>query len=108
MEARPFRKLLEGKTSAHREYVSSGLFNWRLVTDGRSKLIRGFDPRLKPLGGRVPKSAPLSYVLHDLKADPLETRNFAEEAPQVVGRLARYLPPANLDPKYEFVGPQRD
>jgi arylsulfatase A-like enzyme len=100
MEARSFRLVLEGKADRHRDYINSGLFNWRLVSDGRYKLVRGFDPKIRALGGSARASAPSTYVLYDLQADPLENKNFADSAPNIVARLAQYLPPANTDPRY--------
>lgn len=108
MAARSFRAVLEGRADKHRDHINSGLFNWRLVSDGRYKLVRGFDPKMRPLGGSVPRTAPLTYVLYDLQADPLENRNFADSAPDIVARLAQYLPPANSDPKYAVSGPRPD
>lgn len=106
MAARSFRPVLEGKADRHRDYVNSGLFHWRLVSDGRYKLVRGFDPKIRPLGGSVPKGSPITYVLYDLQSDPLESRNVADSAPDIVARLARYLPPVNTDPKYAMSGPR--
>ena len=49
--------LLAGKTRSHREHVLSGLGEWRMVWDGRYKLIRGFQDEMQ---------------LFDLEADPRE------------------------------------
>lgn len=100
MTARSFRPLLEGKTDTHRSYISSGLFGWRLVRDGRYKLVRGFDPKRKLLGGSVPKGTDTPLVLYDLEKDPSESQNVAESAPDVVARLEKLLPPPNSDPDY--------
>ena len=72
MDALSLRNLLEGKAATHREYVLSGLDDWRLVFDGRYKLVirEGDDP-----------------ILYDLKDDPLEDRNIAAELPEIVERL---------------------
>lgn len=76
MDARSLRPLLEGKTKTHREYLLSGLNQWRLAFDGRYKLITGF--------GESPGAPPL---LFDLDADPAENRNIAAESPAIVRRL---------------------
>ena len=77
--AQSLRPLLEGRTHTHREFVRSGLGGWRLVSDRRYKLIRGFDPE-----GPGP-------LLFDLESDPLENRNIAAKAPDVVARLSGLL-----------------
>jgi arylsulfatase len=100
MTARSFRPLIEGKTDVHREYVNSGLFNWRLVSDARYKLIRGFDPKRKQAGGSVQNGAETPLLLYDLEKDPLENRNFSEGAPEVVARLEKLLPSPNPDPNF--------
>jgi len=107
MTARSFRPLLEGKTEKHRDYVSSGLFNWRMVADGRFKLVQGFDPKISQRGASVPKGTPLPTILFDLKLDPLETKNYAAAEPEVVERLAKLLPERNPDPEFGFVSPER-
>lgn len=76
MDSRSLRALLEGKTNSHREYLLSGLSNWRMAWDGRYKLVRGFQE---------------TQQLFDLAADPLENRNLAAEQPGTVSRLARML-----------------
>jgi len=68
---------VEGRTDTHREIVRSGLRNWRLVWDGRYKLVTGVE------------AAP---VLHDLLEDPLEDYNIAADHPEIVKELNRYLP----------------
>jgi arylsulfatase len=80
MTAQSLRPLLEGKTRSHREFVRSGLNAWRLVGDGRYKLVRGFGPAEK------------GPLLFDLNADPLENVDIAAKAPDVVARLAKLLP----------------
>ena len=67
---------MEGKVESHREYVLSGLGAWRVVFDGRYKLIRGFTE--KPL-------------LFDLKHDIIENVNIASEASTEFVRLSEIL-----------------
>ena len=43
MDSRSLRPLLEARTRSHRECVRSGLNQWRMIWDGRYKLISGFD-----------------------------------------------------------------
>jgi arylsulfatase A-like enzyme len=76
MDSRSLRPLLEGQTRSHRECVLSGLARWRLVWDGRFKLVQGFD------------HAPL---LFDLEADPLENQNLAPQTQDLVERLSKWL-----------------
>jgi arylsulfatase A-like enzyme len=83
MECRSLRPLLEGRTATHREVVRSALGPWRMVSDGRSKLITGFD-----VEGAVPRSRPdAGPALFDLHADPEENRNIANEELREVRRL---------------------
>lgn len=79
MDARSLRPVLEGRSGKHREYLSSGLNEWRLVTDGRHKLVRGFGPEA---------------MLFDLEADPRENMNIAGQSPQLLKRLSELLPKA--------------
>jgi len=45
-------------------------------------------------------------VLFNLQTDPLESRNFADSALDVVARLTQYLPPGSGDLKFDVSGPQ--
>jgi hypothetical protein len=84
MDSRSLRPLLEGGSAAGREVVQSGLRtregDFRVVFDGRYKLVRGF--------GDEPMR------LWDLEADPRETANLAARQPAEVRRLEEWLPPA--------------
>jgi arylsulfatase A-like enzyme len=102
MTAKSMRPFLEGKTKTHREYVLSGLYNWRSVSDGRYKLVQGFDPKVKGNGASVPPGSPLPMVLFDYEQDPLEMKNYAAAEPAVVERLAKLLPERNPDPTFAF------
>ncbi len=42
MDSRSMRPLLAGQVEQHREYVFSGLKEWRMVFDGRWKYVRGY------------------------------------------------------------------
>jgi arylsulfatase len=72
MDSRSLRALLEGRRREHREYVLSGLMNWRMVFDGRYKLIEGYGSR---------------NMLFDLANDLPENENIAEKLPKEVARL---------------------
>jgi arylsulfatase A-like enzyme len=102
--ASSFRPLLEGKTTSHREFVSSGLFGWRLVSDGRYKLIRGYDPDAGIIGTHdvrvVQPRTDIPPLLFNLESDPLENNNIASKAPDAVARLSKLLPPPNPDPRF--------
>jgi len=88
MDSISMRPLLEGETNHHRDFVLSGLRSWRLVFDGRFKLIKGFTPREKRT------DEPL--MLFDLKNDPQENNNIADEAEAVAARLSTLLPRVEL------------
>ena len=86
--------LLEGKTKKHRDFVRSGLGSWRMVFDGRYKLVRGFDAaevRAARLISGGSKEVP--PMLFDLEADPMENSDIAGNAPDVVARLSGLLAP---------------
>ncbi len=84
------KPLLQGNRRSHREFVHSGLNRWRLVFDGRYKLIRGFDPANKTKQkGKTALNQPV--LLFDLQQDPLENINIANDAPEIVDRLTKAL-----------------
>lgn len=76
MDSLSLRPLLEGKRTSHRDYVFSGLNEWRMVFDGRYKLIQAKE---KP------------PVLYDLLKDPLENENAAGRGGSHVTRLDEIL-----------------
>ncbi|MEF2074814.1 sulfatase-like hydrolase/transferase [Consotaella aegiceratis] len=98
MTASSLRALLEGSADKHRDHVVSGLFNWRMVTDGRYKLVQGFNPERQKANGSVPPGAPLPTLLFDLQRDPDEVEDFAEREPKVVELPTRLLPQRNPAP----------
>ncbi len=88
-DSRSLRALLEGRVKTHREFVRSAFDRWRMISDGRYKLIRGFDPEdtgKRPRNGPEPKP-----ILFDLKLDPEEISNSAKEYPDQVQRLTLLL-----------------
>jgi arylsulfatase A-like enzyme len=72
MDSRSLRPLLESKTDSHRSHVLSGLGDWRLVYDGRHKLVEGFR------GERL---------LYDLEEDAFEDANLAPDNSELCRRL---------------------
>jgi arylsulfatase A-like enzyme len=90
------RPLLEGKATAHRDHVLSGLDRWRMVFDGRYKLIRGFESRPpgttgQSAGARTAAAAEPPVLLFDRKLDPQERINIARKSPHQVTRLSKLL-----------------
>ncbi len=71
-DARSLRPVLEGRVAMHRDFVTSGLHAWRMVRDGRYKLVTG---------------ASDGPLLFDLETDPHETCNLAERDPERVAGL---------------------
>ncbi len=76
MDSRSLMPLLSGATDRHRAHVRSALGNWRMVFDGRYKLVDGW--------GEGP-------LLFDLRDDPHELRNVAAERPDLAARLRTVL-----------------
>lgn len=76
MSACSLRPVLGGRATAHRPHILSGLADWRMIFDGRFKLIQqtGEPPRL-----------------FDLESDPHEHVNIAEKETSIVERLAQTL-----------------
>ncbi|MCY3928242.1 MAG: sulfatase-like hydrolase/transferase [Acidobacteria bacterium] len=68
MDGISLRGLLAGEADRHREYVLSGLYDWRMVYDGRYKLITGFEGA--------------SRLLYDLEEDPLEKVDRSADDPR--------------------------
>ncbi|MBV6432625.1 MAG: Arylsulfatase [Bryobacteraceae bacterium] len=88
-DSRGLRALLEGRVKTHREFVRSAFGRWRMICDGRYKLIRGFD--MEETGKRARNAPEPKPVLFDLKLDPEEVSNSAREYPDQVQRLMRLL-----------------
>jgi hypothetical protein len=84
MDSRSLGPLLSSAVRTHRPHVRSGLDSWRLVFDGRYKLVRGAP------GDREGKVATRLFELAD---DPWEPRDLAAERPAEVERLTPLLAP---------------
>jgi len=82
MDSRSMLPLLEGKTNVHRKFVKSGLYGWRMVFDGRYKLITGFSISKE-------NKADIEPVLFDLQTDPMEDKNIAKQYPEIVQKLSQ-------------------
>ena len=82
MDSRSLVPVLTGASETHRPYVRSGLDSWRLVFDGRQKLVQD-----------APSSGESRTLLFDLIEDPSETRDLAGERPGEIARLAPLLTP---------------
>jgi arylsulfatase A-like enzyme len=87
LDARSIVPVLTGRARSHREYVLSGLLGWRMVYDGRYKLVRGTGPATTFSRAFGPEP-----LLFDLDDDPWEDRNLAASMPKVVARLSELLP----------------
>jgi arylsulfatase len=85
----------------HREAVYSGVGPWRMVFDGRHKLVAGYDRDRanaeqvdafdETTDTREPGMADTDPLLFDLSADPGETTDLARERPDVVADLRARL-----------------
>ena len=94
-DGRSLAPILAGKTAAIRPYAFSGLGEWRAVSNGRHKLVAGFEtnrPQIAmQLGVFSGGSAESRLALYDLDADPWDANNIAESEPSVVQDLWRAL-----------------
>lgn len=75
-DARTLRAPLEGRGTKHRDYVISGLGNWRMIFDGRYKCVRG---------------ASASPLLFDLQEDPHELTDCYQAHTDIADRLLAVL-----------------
>lgn len=72
-DAQSIRSLLEGKKKSHRPKLSSGLKEWKIVSDGRWKLVEGWQGQKEQL--------------FDTTANPAEDKNLAVQHPEQIARL---------------------
>lgn len=90
MEGISLKSTLETGAPHERELVYSGLGNWRAVSDGRFKLVAGFDPRMPAFQIQFAEFDPASIadpMLFDLEADPWEEHDISSDHPGIVRRL---------------------
>ena len=100
LDSRSLVGYLEGGGHRHRDLVFSGLSAWRMVFDGRFKLVRGYDPA-KRIGGDVfePMHIPPDLaerlqrdrpqILWDLERGEMD--GVSPEFPEVLRRLSTAL-----------------
>jgi len=93
------RPILEKGVPKIRDHVVSGLAGWRLIDDGRYKLVCGHDIH-STTGHGSNVSAPA--LLFDRSADPNETRDISATNPEQVAKMSalldRELPAAPVVP----------
>lgn len=98
-QSRSMRPYLEGDTDqSPRDVVFSGVGPWRMASDGRYKLVRGFDPE-RPHNSQVSDFdsydeaavqralANTGPLLYDLEDDPDELENIASRRTDLVREL---------------------
>ena len=79
LDSRSLVDYLGARTRRHRDLVFSGLSAWRMVFDGRFKLVRGDDPA-KRIGGDVfePMHVPPDETEPSARATPVAVRSAAQ------------------------------
>lgn len=90
MDSLSLRNVLSGAAKNHRKALRSGLGEWRMVWDGRFKLITNFEIREGEVDGADPGA---NHLLFDLKDDPGETRNIASQRSEIVEQMRGQLTP---------------
>jgi arylsulfatase A-like enzyme len=90
MDSKSMRACLDGSGVYPRTHVTSALGEWRLVCDGRYKLITG-----KLTGMVQAKDEHKNEVLYDLLNDPVETEEILTIHPEIAASLRLLLPPTS-------------
>jgi arylsulfatase A-like enzyme len=96
MDSRSLRPYLEDRTQTHREFVSSALGQWRMVFDGRYKLVQGFTPGHVWPHSESPAFVdplPTPLMVFDLENDPMEQVNLAAKVGPEVRKLTEMISP---------------
>jgi arylsulfatase len=97
LDGRTLRPVLEGRTQQHRNVLYSGLFAWRMVYDGRYKVITNFDPELEEKKGkgvgsdRRHNNQGKPPLVFDLQADPFERTDLSATMPPTAQALLARL-----------------
>ena len=102
VDSRSMCQFLAGEKERHREVVLSGLSAWRLVFDGRYKLVRGYDPSKRrggndwepmhvPAGEAARLQQERDPILYDIEGDERETIGAVTWNPKIhaAGRSVR-------------------
>jgi arylsulfatase len=100
MDSKSLRPVLSGLERGARSHITAALGGWRMVCDGRFKLVHGIDlPRAHGYGGGVPDEpgrtelTPADEQLFDLETDPSELDNLVHRRADIASRLYSLLPP---------------
>jgi len=98
-DSRSMRSLLNDRVSKHRDVVYSGLSTWRMVYDGRFKLVRGYEPERRKGTTYEPRGiepAEVTRLIRD--REPVlydqqrgEGTNVADKHPEHVASLTAQL-----------------
>jgi len=95
MDSVSFRRVLEGNSNTHRDVVYSGLGAWRMVWDGKYKVITGFNPAEKRNSSDWALDAPqvqgVQPLVFDLDSDPGENRDLYSAMPARGQQLLKML-----------------
>lgn len=96
IDGKSLRPVLEGRKESHRRVVYSGLGAWRMIYDGRYKVITGFAPEMGQKNGAnmsryEPEVVSRSPMVFDLSEDPTEMRDLADSMPQLAKMLLQDL-----------------
>jgi len=100
VEGKSFRRVLEGKTTDHRDYVCVEYAENEeaMIRDKQWKLIYGTGKRIREDGYKADNPTPGRYILlYDTVADPQEQHNLAKDAAQqdrvrvMLDKLAEHL-----------------
>ena len=99
IDGRSLRPVLSGRVETHRRVVYSGLGGWRMVTDGRYKVVTGFTLGSGQNGARLSKTDPQvvqrPVLVYDNVADPSEMNPLGAVVPKQASDLLELLRAGN-------------